>query len=69
MEGSDSDREWKLVGGRIDSFSKEDVSDVGRGVSLSSDGQTLLILGSINVDGGDSSFMRVMRKDGGNGPP
>ena len=65
LEGSDSDREWKLVGGRIDSFSKEDVSDVGRGVSLSSDGQTLLILGSINVDGGDSSFMRVMRKDGG----
>ena len=63
LEGSDGDREWKLVGDRIDSFSKKEISDVGRSVGLSSDGQTLLILGSVSVDNGDSSFMRVMRKD------
>lgn len=65
LEGNGGDRDWKLVGGRIDSFSKEEVSDVGRSVSLSSDGRTLLILGSNSADDGDSSFMRVMRKESG----
>ena len=41
----------------------EGVSDIGRGVRLSSNGQILLILGSINLEGYDSSFLRVMRKE------
>merc|ERR1712238_257632 len=40
------------------------VSDIGRGVHLSNDGQTLMILGSINLEGYDSSFLRVVRKKG-----
>ena len=38
------------------------VSDIGRSVRLSNDGQTLMILGSINLDGQDSSFIRVLQK-------
>lgn len=53
---------WKIKGHRIHEFPK-DVSDMGREVRLSDDGNILMILGSIMKDGEDydSSFLRVMR--------
>lgn len=54
--------DWVLSGQRLKDF-PEEVSDIGRGVHLSSDGQILMVLGLINVDGDDSSFLRVVRKE------
>eukprot|EP00581_Thalassiosira_minuscula_P015866 CAMPEP_0183715798 /NCGR_PEP_ID=MMETSP0737-20130205/9897_1 /TAXON_ID=385413 /ORGANISM="Thalassiosira miniscula, Strain CCMP1093" /LENGTH=1093 /DNA_ID=CAMNT_0025944953 /DNA_START=135 /DNA_END=3416 /DNA_ORIENTATION=- len=58
------DDDWTRVGDRIREFPKG-VSDIGRGVHLSDDGQTLMILGSIVLDEFESSFLRVVRNNNG----
>ena len=60
------DSSWKS-NHRIKDFNAEEVSDIGRTVKISDDGDTLMILGSsVNEDsegGYDSSFLRVMRRN------
>lgn len=59
------DGNWKVKGHRIKKFPKH-VSDIGRGVHLSNDGQTLMILGSImSGHDYDSSFIRVVHLENG----
>uniref|UniRef100_A0A7S4MQK1 Uncharacterized protein n=1 Tax=Odontella aurita TaxID=265563 RepID=A0A7S4MQK1_9STRA len=62
---------WSMLGGRIDNFGgkgHDKVGDAGREVRLSSDGQTLAILGSVVASSQysyDSSFVRVLRYKNG----